>query len=46
MNLYKVSNNIVTGYDTYDSMVVVAEDEQEAREIHPCNYQEPEEYKA
>ena len=35
MNLYKVSQNINNGYDTYDSVVVCAESEKEARLIHP-----------
>ena len=35
MNLYLVSQNINNGYDTWDSMVVVAESEEDARLIHP-----------
>lgn len=40
--LYLIKQNEITGYDTYDSAVVVAENEQQAREINPastsCNY--------
>lgn len=35
MNLYLLTQNQVTGYDTYDSCVVAAESEDDAREIHP-----------
>lgn len=35
MNLYRISQNWNTGYDTYDSAVVAAESEDEARLIHP-----------
>jgi hypothetical protein len=35
MNIYKVSQNINNDYDTFDSMVVVTNDEDEARRIHP-----------
>jgi hypothetical protein len=38
MNIYKVTQNINNGYDTYDSMVVVAETEQDAREICPDEF--------
>ena len=37
MNLYKVSQNVNCGYDTYDSMVVAAEDEESAKRIHPSS---------
>jgi hypothetical protein len=37
--LYKISQNENNGYDTYDSMIVAAYSEEEAREIHPrMNY--------
>lgn len=36
MKIYLLSQNINRGYDTYDSMVVIAKDEEEARNIHPC----------
>lgn len=35
MNLYLISQYDNMGYDTYDSAVVVAKNEQEAREVHP-----------
>lgn len=35
MNLYLLSQTKVRGYDTFDSAVVAAESEEQAREIHP-----------
>ncbi len=35
MNLYLISQNVECGYDTYDSVVVAAESEDDARNIHP-----------
>jgi hypothetical protein len=35
MNLYLLTQNQVTGYDTYDSCVVCAVDETAARLMHP-----------
>jgi hypothetical protein len=35
MKLWLLINEIVTGYDTYDSAVVAAETEAAARTIHP-----------
>lgn len=35
MKIYKLSQNINNGYDTYDSVVVVAENEDDAKRIHP-----------
>lgn len=35
MNLYLISQNVNTGYDTYDSAVVCANNEEEARNILP-----------
>lgn len=35
MKIYKVTQDAVYGYDTYDSFVVVAPNEEEARNIHP-----------
>lgn len=35
MKLYLCTNNIVQGYDTYDSIVVAAETEEDARQTHP-----------
>ena len=38
MNLYLLMQNVTMGYDTYDSVVVAAETEEEARLIHPENW--------
>lgn len=35
MNLYLISQDINDDYDTYDSAVVAAESEDDARTIHP-----------
>jgi hypothetical protein len=35
MNLYLLSQSEVSGYDTFDSCVVVAKDEKAARKIYP-----------
>jgi hypothetical protein len=35
MNIYLISQNKNTDYDTYDSAVVIAEDKFNARRIHP-----------
>jgi len=35
MEIYHLSQKINTGYDTFDSIVVCAESEMEARLIHP-----------
>ncbi len=35
MNLYKISQDVNNGYDTHDSAVVAAENEEEARNTHP-----------
>lgn len=35
MNLYLLKQDVVTGYDTYGSMVVAAESEEDARTMHP-----------
>ena len=34
-HIYKISQRENNGYDTYDSAIVVAESEEEARLIHP-----------
>jgi hypothetical protein len=39
MNLYKISQEKNCGYDTYDSAVVAAKSEDEARLIHPGWYE-------
>jgi len=38
MKIYKLSQDIVNGYDTYDECIVIAENEDEARKIHPSKY--------
>jgi hypothetical protein len=38
MNIYKVEQYINNDYDTYDSFVVIAETEQEARETPPSPF--------
>lgn len=35
MNLYKLTQDTIRGYDTYDSAVVSAETEEQARNMHP-----------
>jgi hypothetical protein len=35
LKLYRISQAVNTGYDTYDSAVAVAESERAARRIHP-----------
>ncbi len=35
MKLYLISQDINSGYDSYDSAVVSAESEEDARKIHP-----------
>ncbi len=37
MNIYKLSQTVNDGYDTYDSCVVCAENEEKAKRIHPSN---------
>lgn len=36
--LYKLSQNLNNDYDTYDSAIVCADSEQEARKIHPSKF--------
>jgi hypothetical protein len=38
MKLWLISQDVNTGYDTYDSAVVAAETEEQARLIHPSQY--------
>ena len=38
MNIYLLSQSEVDGYDTYDSCVVAAENEEDARQIHPSEF--------
>lgn len=35
MKIYLLSQDVVNDYDTYDSAIVIAENEDEARKIHP-----------
>jgi hypothetical protein len=35
MKLFKVSQNINDNWDTYDAIIVCADNEQEARDMHP-----------
>lgn len=35
MNIYLISQDHVNGYDTFDSAVVIAASEEDARRIHP-----------
>lgn len=41
MNLYKISQTVNRGYDTYDSAVVAAETEEAARNTRPYDYGTP-----
>ena len=38
MNIYKVSQNKNTGYDTYDSFVIICETEEQARYANPGGF--------
>lgn len=40
MKLWRIYQDVVNGYDTYDSAVVAAETEQQARETPPAEYLE------
>lgn len=35
MKLYRISQNTNNGWDTYDSAIICAESEEDARSIHP-----------
>ena len=41
MKIYRIYQHVNRGYDTYDSAVVVAENEEEARHIHPSGFDWP-----
>jgi hypothetical protein len=41
MNLYLISQDQNQDYDSYDSAVVAAPDEETARNIHPNTYPQP-----
>lgn len=36
MNIYLLTQDDEFGYDTYDSVVVAAKTEEDAKSIHPC----------
>lgn len=38
MFIYKISQTVVTGYDTYSDAVVAAENEELARKTHPSKW--------
>jgi hypothetical protein len=38
MNIYKISQDVNVDVDTYDSAIVCAESEDEARKIHPSEW--------
>jgi len=38
MNLYLISQDLNNNYDTYDSAVVAAKSEDDARKIHPTGF--------
>lgn len=38
MNIYLVTQDVNSGYDTYDSMIVVAPDEDTARRTYPSDH--------
>lgn len=42
MNLYLITQEVNNNYDTYDSAVVAAETEDEARAIHPSSLSDEE----
>jgi len=35
MKIFKLSQNVNNDYDTYDSMIVIAENEEQAKRMHP-----------
>jgi hypothetical protein len=35
MKIYKISQDVNTDWDTYDSAIVIAENEEEAKKIYP-----------
>jgi hypothetical protein len=44
LHLYHISQDDVRGYDTYDSAVVVAENPEDAKRIHPSEWRDGEEW--
>jgi hypothetical protein len=41
MNIYLLSQEVNNGYDTFDSMVVIAHNEEEAKRINPSAVYDP-----
>ena len=41
LNLYLLTQDVNSDYDTYDSAVVAAKTEEEARMIHPAEFENP-----
>ena len=37
MNIYRITQEANVGYDTYDSAIVIANNEEKARKIHPSS---------
>ncbi len=37
MKIYKLTQDVNSGYDTYDGMIVIAKDENQARLMHPSH---------
>jgi len=37
MNVYKISQNTNSGYDTFDCAIVIALNEEHAKQIHPSS---------
>lgn len=37
MKIFKISQSVNNGYDTHSDAVVIAENEEQAKRIHPCN---------
>lgn len=44
MNIYKISQEVNIDWDTYDSAVVYAESEQDARAMHPAGRDDGEDW--
>lgn len=40
MKLFLLKQDYISGYDTYDSAVVIAENEEDAKKISPSDYKE------
>jgi hypothetical protein len=39
MNIYLIEQDVLTGYDTFNAAVVIAENETKAKLIHPNEYE-------